>query len=187
MNEDEWVLTRSNVLTELRTLNRPGKNNLIKFLKESDYFTAPASTKYHLSEKGGLMKHSWNVYQVLKHKNNEYGLGYDKDTIQITGLLHDACKINFYQPNYNNYKVKDKLPIGHGEKSVIILQQHIQLTTDEILAIRWHMNAFDTSALGSNKYSFNNAVNQCPLVTALFTADYESTKIVETGHPLKNP
>lgn len=172
------------ILKELNKIERKGAKELIKYLeKETDYFTAPASTKYHLSRKGGLAEHSLNVYKILKKKNETYKLEIKEETIIISGLLHDICKTNFYEKNENeeNYKVKEKLPIGHGEKSIFILNRFIQLTKEEACAIRWHMLAFDASIHFPypNGMSFSQAEKEHPLLIILFTSDYEASKIIE--------
>ena len=111
-------------------------DKFINYLEnQTDFFTAPASTKYHLSEKGGLLQHSLNVYECLIRLIDEYNINIDIASITICGLLHDICKANFYKQELKNvkvgatwtqqlqYVVDDQFPIGHGEKSVIILQQ----------------------------------------------------------------
>lgn len=177
------MTTREKILQELGKVKRKGMQDLIKWLDTcSDYFTAPASTKYHGSYKGGLADHSWNVFVLLKEKNDWYKLGLSEETIIICGLLHDACKINHYVPYGKAYKVNDEYPTGgHGEKSVFILQRFIQLTDEEQAMIRWHMNKFDPALWVDypNGYAFQKACKKWPGVVALFTADYEATSFVE--------
>jgi hypothetical protein len=175
----------------------PGINDLIACLEDSDFFTAPASTKYHGSHEGGLAEHSLNVYTSLAAKNDTYNLDLSKETIAITSLLHDVCKINFYKKGFKNVKdgkkigwggkevdnwiekevweVEDQLPFGHGEKSVILIMRFIKLTDLEIAMIRWHMGAFE----GKDNYALQNAMNKWPEVVALHTADLEATYIIE--------
>ncbi len=176
----------------LSQIERPGIENLSAFLENSDFYTAPCSTKFHLSVPGGLVKHSINVYKLLSLKNKQYKLEVDSETLLICGLLHDICKVNFYGTDYRNvkengqwvqkqiYVVKDSFPMGHGEKSVIILQQYITLTREEQLAIRWHMGPFTE---GFDSYSLSQAyyaaTNESKLVTAMFTADIEAARIFE--------
>ncbi len=182
------------VLSELKKINRVGINELVNYMeKETDFFTAPCSTKFHLATAGGLMEHSWNVYEVLSEKNKQYNLKYSQDTIRICGLLHDLCKANFYEiakkwtkdsngkwMQVDTYVVHDQFPMGHGEKSVSIIQDYIKLTPEEKLAIRWHMAAFDASIHFDypNGYPYRTA-SAIPLVVVLFTADYEASQIVE--------
>ena len=114
------------------------------YLDGSDFFTAPASARYHLSETGGLCQHSINVYKrlksVLKNEFDDYSKAYSDETVAICGLLHDVCKVNYYTTDYRNvkeggewvkkpfFKVEEKFPYGHGEKSVFIVSQYIKLT-----------------------------------------------------------
>ena len=126
-------------------------DKLLNFLETSDFFTAPASTKFHLAYEGGLAEHSWNVYTIFNEKLKTYSLEFGKDSIALCGLLHDICKTNFYVRGKKNVKedgkwiekevwmVKDSLPFGHGEKSVYLLQKYIELSDEEALTIRWHM------------------------------------------------
>jgi hypothetical protein len=177
----------------LQSVNREGIDRLISFLYQSDFFTAPCSTEYHLAVPGGLAEHSLNVYNVLKQKVQSYNLNIPGESLIICGLCHDLCKVNYYTTGKRNVKengvwrekevfmVKDQFPMGHGEKSVSILQDFIRLENFEKLAIRWHMTAFDPSIHFNypNGYAFRAAAAQHPLVTLLFTADYEASNIIE--------
>lgn len=181
--------------------------DIINYLDESDFFKAPASTKYHGAYDGGLCEHSLNVYDnILKLENlffsqKSEGDRYSLKSLTLVSLLHDVCKIDIYKENYRNvqkfkednftpelnekgkpiwnrvkgYEVVDNLPLGHGEKSVIILQKYFSLTTDEIIAIRWHMGGYDdlTKTFIGN-ITANNAFNNYPLVTLLHMADLSS-------------
>jgi HD superfamily phosphohydrolase YqeK len=189
---------KDQIIKILVEVKRPGMDKLIKFLEESDFFTAPASTKYHGSYEEGLSEHSLNVFTTLSTKNDTYNLGLDKETIAITALLHDVCKINFYKKGIKNVKegkkinwkgqevdnwiekevweVEDKLPFGHGEKSVIIVMRYIELTDLEIAMIRWHMGAFDNK----DNLALQNAMNMWPQVVAMHTADLEASYIIES-------
>lgn len=171
--------------------NRFDVDKFIKYLELTDFFEAPASTKYHSCIKGGLLKHSLNVYEVLKQLCFLYNNSYDKSTIAICGLLHDICKTNFYTTEIRNvkengcwttkqqYVIKDSLPLGHGEKSVILLLNYnIPLTKDEMLAIRWHMGGFD-NAIKGGELAYSTASNETMLVTLLQCADLISTYIFE--------
>lgn len=160
---------------------------------EHDFFEAPCSTEYHLARPGGLAEHSLNVYNLLLKKVSDFGLNIEHNSIIITALGHDLCKCNFYVKGKKNVKengvwrekevyiVKDQFPMGHGEKSVSILQRYFRLTQEECLAIRWHMAAFDPSIHFNypNGYAFREA-SKVPLVVLLFTADYEASQIIES-------
>jgi HD superfamily phosphohydrolase YqeK len=162
---------------------------LIGFLQSSDYFEAPASTKYHGNHPGGLAQHCFNVYNLLKEKNERFKLGLPDETVIIASLLHDMCKVNFYKveqrwrkddrgkwESYDTYGCDDTFPLGHGEKSVIMLQHFLKLTKVEILMIRWHM------ALTEGKDAqmhINNAFKMLPAISALHSADLESSYLLE--------
>ena len=179
----------------LKGINRNGIEKLSAFLEESDFYTAPSSTKYHLSIPGGLLHHSLNVHKLLVVKDKSYKLNINPETLLITSLFHDLCKINFYGTEFRNvkndetgqwekkqiYVVKDQFPMGHGEKSVIILQQFMTLSEEEQLAIRWHMgpftDGFDSFSLSQAYYA---ACKKTKLVPALFAADYEASQIFES-------
>ena len=122
----------------LSQVTRPGADKLLEWLKSTDFFTAPASTRFHGAYPGGLVKHSLNVYYALLGNFNLRGL-YSPQTQTIVALLHDVCKANYYAGEYPDYTVKDQIPMGHGEKSVYLVMKHMELTDDEALAIRWHM------------------------------------------------
>jgi len=176
------------------TVERMGVSDLYAFLEDSDFFEAPCSTEYHLCYPGGLAEHSLNVFNLLKEKTQRYNCGgVSNDTMIICALGHDLCKVNFYAKGTKNvkedgrwitkevYKVNDQFPIGHGEKSVSILQDYISLTEEEKLAIRWHMVSFDPGIHFNypSGFPFRTATNKYPLVTLLFTADYEASQIIE--------
>lgn len=198
LNEVEKQLDSENkkdFIRLLRDTKRAGIEDLIKWLDtETDFFTAPASTKYHLNCKGGLLQHSLNVLdQLVVQASMEVS---DDDisqelmnSIVIVSLLHDVCKANFYiekEKNVKNekgnwvkepfYTINDSFPVGHGEKSVILIQKFIDLTDDEILAIRWHMGAFEPK---ESYNSLSNAFNKSWLALDLHIADLKATYINE--------
>lgn len=169
----------------LKISNRRGIDKLIEWLETTDFFTAPASTKYHLAKKGGLAEHSLNVYDELV---NEYGVSDNIGSLIIVALLHDICKANFYSIGERNVKrgnkwvqepyyiIEDQLPIGHGEKSVMIIQKFIELSDEEIAAIRWHMGAYEPKEHYS---SLSKAFTKYPLALYLHIADLKATYIRE--------
>ena len=174
-------------------VDRSGVKSLMNWMeKDSDFFKAPCSTEFHLCVPGGLAVHSMNVYSLLCEKAARYKVDVSHDSLVICSLGHDLCKANFYIPGVRNvkengqwrekkvYKVNDQFPMGHGEKSVSILQDFIKLTPEEKLAIRWHMCAFDASIHFSypNGFPFREA-SKNPLTVLLFTADYEASQILE--------
>lgn len=177
------------------TIKREGVEELLDWLEKSDFFTAPASTKYHGSYQGGLVEHSLNVYDCLvKLAANYPALNISDETIAICALFHDLCKANFYKIGTRNvkdeatghwfkkevYEVEEKMPLGHGEKSCIIVQWFLKkLSVDELLAIRHHMGGFDVSVKGGD-FSMSRAYDMCPLAPMLHLADMEATYLIES-------
>ena len=173
-------------------VKRPGSEKLLEWLSQSDFFVAPASTKYHSAFEGGLVQHSLNVYKLLKKRCAEYGIT-DGESIAICGLLHDICKANFYTVSYRNvknergiwekvpyYTVDDQFPFGHGEKSVFVVERFMRLRENEAIAIRWHMGGFDEAAK-SGGFSISHAYEKYPLAVLLHMADLEATYLSEQG------
>jgi hypothetical protein len=181
-------------------IKRDGADKLLDYLlsKTSDFFIAPASTRFHGAYEGGLVEHCINVYNCLKDYLSRmrvrelYNMFYDDETIAIVALLHDVCKINCYKQGMRNvkdekgvwqsvavYEYDDKLPYGHGEKSVYIITGYMKLTREEAFAIRYHMGFSGIE----DKRNIGDAFEQYPLGFALCTADMEATYFLETKNP----
>ena len=175
-------------------IHRDGAEELLQMLEESDFFTAPASTKFHGACEGGLAQHSINVHRCLAEKAASFpnGVlnGISSETLAIVSLLHDVCKIGCYKSDLKNVKnelgqwVKvpyyvhdDSNPYGHGEKSVDMIRDFMKLTEEEKYAIRWHMGPYTGEKDWQN---FGKSVEKYPLVLALFEADMEATHLLET-------
>ena len=176
-------------------ITREGADKLLDYLtNKSDFFTAPASARYHGSYPGGLCEHSLNVYHCLvdylgrERVQELYGLEYSDESIAIVALLHDLCKIGCYKPSTRNvkdengkwqtvptYTFDDPLPYGHGEKSVYIVNGFIRLTREEAMAIRWHMGFSGTE----DPRTVGQALQKYPLAFALATADSEASYFLE--------
>lgn len=175
-------------------ITRSGSDKLLHFLEEkSDFFTAPASTKFHGSYQGGLVEHSLQVYDCLVdylercRVKDVYELSYSEETIAIVSLLHDLCKCDVYKTQMRNKKIDgqwqqvptyvfdDMLPYGHGEKSVYMISGYMRLTREEAFAIRYHMG-FSSSEPASQ---VGKAFELFPLAFALSTADMEATYFLE--------
>jgi hypothetical protein len=193
---------KTKIINLLKKVNREGIENLIKFMQESDYFTAPASTKYHLNEEGGLATHCINVYKRLYQGYSQRAKeltgsteldSATKESIVIVALAHDLCKCNFYKSSFRNqkneetgewekipvYTVQDQSPLGHGEKSVILLLQlGVKLTEEEIYAIRWHMGGFDEAVRGGFR-NLSEVYNRYELAYLLNRADMDATYLDE--------
>lgn len=174
-------------------ITRPGADKLFEWLDtKSDFFTAPASTKYHCSYEGGLCEHSLNVFENLKKLFEVSNIQTTPETIAIVSLLHDVCKTGYYKQEMRNvkengvwvqkpfYTVEDDVPYGHGEKSVYIIGSFIKLTREEAMAIRWHMGGFDDSVKGGSR-ALGEAWKQYSLGALLHCADLLATYIDEEG------
>ena len=177
-------------------IRREGSEALLDYLEnKSDFFTAPASARYHGAYPGGLCEHSLNVYHCLAdylarpRVQELYGVEVPQESIAVAALLHDLCKIDFYTQSFRNvkndqtgqwekkpfYTIDEKLPYGHGEKSVYIISGFMRLTRPEAMAIRWHMGFSGTE----DPRTVGQALSQYPLAFALATADMEATYFLE--------
>lgn len=174
-------------------IHRNGIEELLLYLEQTDFYTAPASTRFHGNYSGGLVEHSLNVYKAAKQLANQHQeLNISAESIAIAALFHDLCKANLYVLSTKNvkddttgiwrkepfYKTDDKYPLGHGEKSVIILMKYMQLTDDEIYAIRFHMGGFDSAVKGGDG-SMSKAFEICPFAVLLHLADMTATYLME--------
>lgn len=183
-------------------ITRPGADKLLAWLETTDFFEAPASTRFHLSRPGGLVEHSIHVYHRLhdlfvserQNRENEPFIELsdsEEETIAICGLLHDICKANFYAVEMRNrkneqgqwekypfYVVNDQLPYGHGEKSVYIISGFMKLTREEAMAIRWHMG-FSDNDFRAGGFSAGNAFEKFPLAVLMHMADLQATYLDE--------
>lgn len=177
-------------------ITRDGADKLLDFLEhKSDFFTAPASTRYHGAYEGGLLRHSLNVYDCLvqyldrERVKDTYKLRVSDETAAVVSLLHDVCKVNFYTVSYRNskneqtgiwekvpyYTINDTLPYGHGEKSVYMISGFIRLSREEAMAIRWHMGFSGIE----DKNTIGSAMEKFPLAFALSVADMEASYFLE--------
>ena len=176
-------------------IKREGADKLLEYIISSDFFTAPASARYHSAYEGGLCDHSLNVYDCLcEYLNrdiakNRFKLNYSEETVAIVSLLHDLCKVNVYKPGFRNvkneqgkweqvttYEFDDKLPYGHGEKSVYMITPFMRLTREEAFAIRYHMGFSNVE----DQRNVGKAFEMFPLCLALSTADMEAAYYLET-------
>ena len=188
---------------EMSKVKRPGVDVLMDYIRKSDFYTAPASTKYHLCTEGGLLQHSLNVLDALRGiltRNAETG-DYEyriasqivdsapEASIIVMALLHDICKTYFYSVGTRNvknektgkwekapfYTVKDRMPLGHGAKSAMIIKEYMALTNRELYAIWWHMGFSG----GQDDNAVGNSITMYPIVLALQTADMAAARIME--------
>ncbi|HWS41627.1 MAG TPA: HD domain-containing protein [Pseudoflavonifractor sp.] len=178
-------------------IHRDGADALLDYLEhKSDFFTAPASARFHGAYAGGLCEHSLNVYHCLvdylarPRVQELYGLEYSPETVAVAALLHDLCKIGCYKAGKRNvkgpdgkwaevptYTFEDPLPYGHGEKSVYIATGFMRLSREEAMAIRWHMGFSGPE----DDRTVGQAFQQFPLAFALATADMEATYFLENN------
>ena len=229
-------MERNDIRDTLVLCGRPGVNSLIDFLDASDFYTAPCSTKFHLAEPGGLAQHTWNVLQCASEINQTYGNLFPAESVVLSAVGHDLCKINAYKevhedptdpqlryltslfvkagiqvpkklnkayagiliefmlntykkstecvtlpPFQHNYVVTDDMPLGHGEKSLYIMEKYVRLTLDEAMAIRWHMAAFDAGIHFPypTGYAYKAALKLSKLVTIIILADLMASQLLE--------
>ena len=169
-------------------VKRDGFDKLIDWLKTTDFFDAPASTRHHGDHSGGLLEHSLNVYDEFKRLLSAYPeIEVSEETAVIITLFHDLCKVNFYTTEkrnrknaagqweqYDYYTIKEKFCYGgHGSKSVFLLQNFIHLTPEEAVAINCHMGAFSDQNVG-------NSYEQFPAAWLLHVADEAATYLKES-------
>jgi len=175
-------------------IKREGADKLLEYLQSTDFFRAPASSRYHNSFEGGLFDHSINVYKRLKKLVEQEDEMYNKvsdESIAIIGLLHDLCKINFYKEDYKKvnengvwitkpfYKIDEVLPFGHGEKSVYIINKFMKLSDEEALSINWHMGPYDLRIKGGQPQTLEAAYQKSHLCFLTYIADSMATYLDE--------
>lgn len=172
-------------------IHREGADRLLEWLQTTDFFTAPASTRYHCACPAGLVMHSINVYEVMMEKHFDPETD-SAESFALCALLHDVCKAQFYKVSSRNvknertgqwekvpyYVIEDVFPYGHGEKSVFLIERFVRLKPAEATAIRWHMGGFDDAARGGN-FSISVAYDKYPIAVKLHLADLEATYLRE--------
>lgn len=205
-NDGEAVIdTKARFIEILKSVDRAGIDNVIAGLEKIGFFAAPASTKFHCAFRGGLCQHSLNVYEqavrILRVESEirpDFLGGIPEDSVKVAALLHDVCKAEIYKTVEKFRKDKDgrwekyltfesdysSMPLGHGEKSVIrLLRMGLDLTNDEIVAIRWHMANWSLSEDFESRGNFNAALDKTPLLSILIAADELATRISESEKP----
>ena len=172
-------------------IHREGADRLLEWLQTTDFFTAPASTRYHCACPSGLVQHSVNVYEVMMEKHFDPETD-SAESFALCALLHDVCKAQFYKISTRNvknektgqwekvpyYTIENAFPYGHGEKSVFLIERFVRLKPAEATAIRWHMGGFDDAARGGN-FSISVAYDKYPIAVKLHLADLEATYLRE--------
>ena len=181
------------------SITRDGSDKLLDWLlNKSDFFTAPASTKFHSAYEGGLCEHSVKCYyrfaQNLQNEYEEVGAEsiISAESVAIIALLHDVCKTNFYKTEYRNaknefgewvkvpyYTVDDQIPYGHGEKSVYMISGFMRLTREEAMAINWHMGGWDARVMGGSSSALSNAFYKYKNAFLFHISDAQATYLDE--------
>ena len=169
-------------------IHRDGINDLLGWLQKSDFFTAPASTRYHGAYDGGLCEHCLDVYRLALKTAKAYDLDFDTESLTIATLMHDLCKVNFYKKDKRNQKIDGQwveVPVytieekycfgGHGSKSVFLVQQFMKLKTDEAAAINCHMGTSD----GANIRDISAAYTAFNLAWVVHVADEAAAYILK--------
>jgi HD domain len=185
-------LMKEEFINLLKDIDRPGMDKLLEFLEKSDFFTAPASTRFHGAREQGLVEHSLKVYEILKEKTKHSPISIDipEESVRIIALLHDICKTNFYKIDYRNvknslgvwekapyYTIEDTIPYGHGEKSVMMITEFMKLTNEEKYAIRWHMGFTEPKEIYN---TIGAAYEKYPIALLTNEADLEATYFFDT-------
>ena len=174
-------------------VQRHGVDKLLEWLAGTDFFRAPASTRFHGACEQGLVMHSLNVYQAFMDRFYEEGVD-NLESVTLCTLLHDLCKANYYKAGTRNVKneatgqwekvptfnVEDQFPYGHGEKSVFLIERFVRLKPAEAVAIRWHMGGFDDAARGGS-WAISQAYDAYPLAVELHMADRTAAYLMEKG------
>ncbi len=168
-------------------ISRDGIDSLVAWLKDHDFFEAPASSRFHGAFKGGLLQHSLNVYDELQRLLKAYPeIKCSEEEAAIIALFHDVCKVDFYTTEkrnrkneygkwetYDFYAINERFKFGgHGAKSVYLIQHHMQLTPEEAVAINCHMSAWQDEHVGGSYEQF-------PLAWLLSVADQSACYVVE--------
>ena len=177
-------------------IKREGIDKLLEYLQKSDFFDAPASSRFHSNYSGGLCNHSINVYKrFIQNLKVEYGVDWQKtmslESATIIALFHDVCKVDYYKEELKNvkedgvwvqkpyYTVDEALPYGHGEKSVYIISGFMKLTREEAMAINWHMGGFDSRVKGGY-YGIDTVYYKYPTALLFHVSDIQATYLDET-------
>lgn len=202
LNIQELIKKFEQLLTSVK---RDGIDKLLAYIRKSDFYRAPASTRFHSCHDGGLLEHSMNLYECLLSKKQnpiwaEVLREVDDESLILVALLHDLCKSYLYVPEFKNKKVysdtgtkkdeggrfdwqavkgystDDKIPYGHGEKSVMMIEEFIKLKPIERYAIRWHMGFTEPKEYWN---TLTTAIKKYPVILAVHQADMEATYLLE--------
>jgi len=173
LSEEHIQSNKKRFLSLISSEEREGLGSIVDWLEQStDFFKAPASTKYHGAYYGGLCEHSLNVNNLFNEECEYQNLSVPSQSRKLCALLHDICKANLYVVGpRGGFTHKDENPLGHGEKSLSILQDHMKLSQQEKHLIRWHMGPF----AAGERYVYDAACAKYPEIVFFFCADYRAS------------
>ena len=187
---DKMMTSKERFVSLCEGINRKGIDELMSWLEIKDFYTAPASTRFHGAHEGGLVEHSLNVYDELCRLLSVYPeVQVPNESVLICSLFHDLCKVEIYDKekrnrknsdgvweSYDAYTINEKFCYGgHGSKSVFLIQHFIHLTPEEAVAIQCHMSTWE-DGMGR---SIGSAFEQFPLAWLTHVADEAATFIKE--------
>lgn len=157
---EDTKTAKEEFLELLRSTGREGVEGVIEDLEEQGFFTAPASAGHHLNTEGGLVEHSLNTAKAA--------LAVWEGMKQLDASLETEV-------SYKNF------PMGHGEKSVIlVLLSGLELTDAEMLAMRWHMGAWGVNMTSfEDMRNYDAAKTLYPLVSIVQAGDSLAASILE--------
>lgn len=203
LKENEITNNKNLYIEKLRNTKRDNIDNLIEYINATDFFNAPASTKYHSNFEGGLCLHSLLVSDLLHEKKMRFQYDIPDSSIDIIALLHDLCKADVYRKTFKNvivgeeikygkpfkkwdqveqWNFEDNLPFGHGTKSVILIQNFIKLSKLETACIIHHMGKPEGGFQETSAY--NKAIELFPFLILMHTADYEASIFLEQSNKI---
>lgn len=182
------VEAKEQFLRALGAFPRQGMEDLKNALLKTDFFEQPASSRFHGNFVGGLAIHSVEVMRQALNLVEAWPVKVPTESVILCSLLHDVCKIGAYKTEKRNRKdargqwesydywtyADDPFPLGHGEKSLIWISRFVNLFDDEMLAIRWHMGAYEDGSMTALSAAMRN-----PLVLLIHTADMVASKLIE--------
>lgn len=206
MDKQDIQSYKAQFIDLIKSTGREGIDELLEMLDEGKmhFFTAPASVNHHLNSDGGLLVHSLNTcHAALKLRDMVIAMRpeledkLNRDSVIIASLLHDICKADIYKPTIKKRKGDDGLwhevdtydisysnfPMGHGEKSAMLaLMSGLEIYDDELLAIRWHMAAWDLPMQSIElTRCLNVARDEYPLCSLINLADGIAANLLEWG------
>lgn len=185
-NFDEFMT----IVQSIQFKRNPDK--FIQFLTQGDFFITVAARAHHDNVPGGLYNHSKKVFNSMRILNKVSKEKYSDQSLFYMSFGHDICKINMYKEKQQWYKdqnnkwqskpgwqIVDDFPVGHGQKSIILMLKYVQLTKEQMLAIRWHMGGFDDYVRDYiGRFTYDAAQDMTPLTRMLHIADLMSVSVM---------